>query len=248
MLNILLAQQVNDLIPAGLPAAVPVAHKTGSLDGLRHDAGIVYGPSGPYIFVCMSSSLPDDSVAEQVVPALSAAIYHYFNDRPSQPARYFPETGQFLASPFLRFWNTYDGAETLGPPIGPEQVVAGYRTQWFTRARLGLPPGPETPDQIQVGNLGLEALGPRRFDPVPDPGDPLQSWFAATGQVLRGPFLDYWTAHGGIRLFGNPISPVLNEDVPGAGVVPVQYFEHGRLELRGDTVQVSALGSRLFNH
>ncbi|MGI8418437.1 MAG: serine hydrolase [Nakamurella sp.] len=34
-------QQVNDLLPRYLPAGASLAHKTGTLDGIRHDAGIV---------------------------------------------------------------------------------------------------------------------------------------------------------------------------------------------------------------
>ncbi len=43
MKNLLLAQAVDDRIPKYLPENIKVAHKTGELDTLRHDAGIVYG-------------------------------------------------------------------------------------------------------------------------------------------------------------------------------------------------------------
>lgn len=247
MLDLLLAQELNDLIPAGVYNFVPVAHKTGTLDGLRHDAAIVYGPSGPYIFIAMSSGLPDATVAYTVIPHLSAAIYKYFNDQPPQPLRYFPTTTQFIASPFLQVWNTYRGAETLGNPLGPEQAVGGYRVQWFERGRLGLPAGDPTADRVEMGNLGLEALDGRTFDPQPDPHDPAKLWFQATGQVLDGAFLDYWQTYGGVRLFGNPLSPVLSEAVPGAGSLPVQYFERARFELHGAKVQLSDLGRQLYN-
>ena len=247
MLDLLLSQQINDLIPAGLPTDTPCAHKTGALDGLRHDAAIVYSPSGPYLFVILSGDLPNEDVAYKVVPQLSAAIYRYFNDPPSQPTRYFPTSKLWLASPFLRVWNTYDGATTLGAPIGPEQVVDGYHVQWFERGRLGLAPGTTTPEQVEFGNLGREALGARRFDPVPDPHDPAQLWVADTGQVISGAFLNYWQRHGGTQVFGNPISPLLQEAMPGVGTVTVQYFEHARMELRGDEqVTLTELGRQLM--
>ena len=53
-INLLKAQQINDRLPVGLPAGVTVAHKTGDLNGLAHDAGIVYAPTGNYIVVGMS--------------------------------------------------------------------------------------------------------------------------------------------------------------------------------------------------
>ncbi len=51
MLALLEAQQLNDLLPAGLPAGTIVAHKTGSLDGLLHDAGVVLLPDGRTFYV-----------------------------------------------------------------------------------------------------------------------------------------------------------------------------------------------------
>jgi beta-lactamase class A len=49
--------QVNDRIPAGLPADTVVAHKTGDLEDVVHDAGIVYGPRGPLVFVFLSKEV-----------------------------------------------------------------------------------------------------------------------------------------------------------------------------------------------
>ena len=43
--------QTNSRIPAKLPAGVPVAHKTGSLDHCANDAGIVYTGRGDYVLV-----------------------------------------------------------------------------------------------------------------------------------------------------------------------------------------------------
>lgn len=245
MRDLLLGQEINDLIPATLPANVPVAHKTGTLNGLRHDAGIVYGASGPYVLVVMNTGLIDTRVAYTVTPRLSLALYKYFNDRPSQPARYFADAGQFVASPFLRVWNTYGGAATIGNPVGPEQVVDGYRVQWFERARLGLPPGPADPARVEFGDLGREALGDRTYPALPDPGADNLRWFSATGQVLRGGFRTYWETHGGQRLFGNPLSPELSEDLPGLGPTTVQYFERARLEAHPDQIVVSDLGRQL---
>ena len=247
MLDLLLAQQLNDLIPVGVPAAVPVAHKTGTLPGLRHDAGIVYGPSGPYIVVALLDNLTDNERAYVWTPRLSEEVYRYFNDFPGQPIRYFPFTGHFAASPFLRLWNTYQGAATLGNPLGAEQVVDGSRVQWFERARLSVPVDDPTPDRVAIADLGAEALGERTFAPLPDPDDPGKQWFAATGQVLDGPFLAYWQTHGGARLFGAPLSPVFTEDLPGVGAVPVQYFERARFELHGEEVRLSDLGRLLHD-
>lgn len=59
MLNLLLGDEVNDRIPALLPPGTPVAHKTGDLEGILNDAGIVYGPTEPFAIVVLSSNIPD---------------------------------------------------------------------------------------------------------------------------------------------------------------------------------------------
>jgi beta-lactamase class A len=55
------AQQWNDGIPAGLPAGVRVEHKTGWVEGISHDVGIVHPADAvPYILsVCTTTGLPD---------------------------------------------------------------------------------------------------------------------------------------------------------------------------------------------
>lgn len=54
MLARLERQEINDRLPAALPDGVVVAHKTGNLPGLVHDAGIIFTPSGPRVVVAMT--------------------------------------------------------------------------------------------------------------------------------------------------------------------------------------------------
>lgn len=50
MITILKDQKHNEIIPNYLPKNVSVAHKTGSITGVHHDAGIVYLQNGePYV-------------------------------------------------------------------------------------------------------------------------------------------------------------------------------------------------------
>jgi beta-lactamase class A len=80
MRNILLDQEINNVMSPGLPATVPFAHKHGMLNGLLHDAGIVYAPSGTFILVAMSSELPNDDfrVANEPMKKLASTIFDYF--------------------------------------------------------------------------------------------------------------------------------------------------------------------------
>jgi beta-lactamase class A len=77
MIAILLKQHFNEGIPARLPEGVRVAHKTGWIDKIYHDAGIVYPPHrSPYIVVVMTSGLSEKKDAPALVSALSHEIYH----------------------------------------------------------------------------------------------------------------------------------------------------------------------------
>lgn len=75
MLATLAAQQINDSIPAGLPPGTKVAHKTGWVVGVVHDAGIVYpDDSPPYILsVCTTSRLPEQEAHNLVAGAAAAS-------------------------------------------------------------------------------------------------------------------------------------------------------------------------------
>src|SRR5262249_45209220 len=44
MVHLMLRQRVNDRLPKLLPDEAQVAHKTGNLDGIVNDVGIIYGP------------------------------------------------------------------------------------------------------------------------------------------------------------------------------------------------------------
>lgn len=55
MLNIMLDQQYRSGIPAGLPKAARIAHKTGNISTVHHDAGIVYlDGRKPYVLVVLT--------------------------------------------------------------------------------------------------------------------------------------------------------------------------------------------------
>lgn len=66
MRAILLRQHFNETIPAGLPGGMPVAHKTGFITGINHDAALVMPPEEtPYTLVILTRgfALPDSAHA-----------------------------------------------------------------------------------------------------------------------------------------------------------------------------------------
>src|SRR6476469_3769449 len=76
MLSVLLAQEFNDRIPAGLPPGVRVAHKTGDITAVAHDAAIVYPPDRqPYILVVLTRGIRDDKKSSKLIADISAMVY-----------------------------------------------------------------------------------------------------------------------------------------------------------------------------
>ena len=80
MINILLDQKFNEIIPAQLPKQVKVAHKTGSITGVEHDSGIVFLPDGrKYILVILSKNLIDTDASVKAMSDVSLLIYQYIS-------------------------------------------------------------------------------------------------------------------------------------------------------------------------
>ena len=78
MRNVLLRQEFNDEIPAGLPPGIRVAHKTGFITGVLHDAAIVYpAHRKPYVLVVLTRGIPDQPVARQLIADISRLVYEH---------------------------------------------------------------------------------------------------------------------------------------------------------------------------
>ena len=76
MRDILLRQEFSAEIPAGLPPGTKVAHKTGWITGVLHDAAIVYPQNRkPYILVVLTRGIPDEKVARQLIVDISRLVY-----------------------------------------------------------------------------------------------------------------------------------------------------------------------------
>ncbi len=78
MIAILSRQEFKEGIPAGLPAGTQVAHKTGSITGIRHDGGIVFGAGGQrYVLVVLTRGIADDGVADRLIADISRLVYEH---------------------------------------------------------------------------------------------------------------------------------------------------------------------------
>jgi beta-lactamase class A len=77
MVAILKRQKFNDAIPAGLPPGTPVAHKTGTITKIHHDAAIVYGPH-PYVIVILVRGIQEQKESAALMAAISREAWNAF--------------------------------------------------------------------------------------------------------------------------------------------------------------------------
>jgi beta-lactamase class A len=81
MVDVLHAQEFKSGIPARLPKAVRVAHKTGEISTVAHDAGIVYPPDrAPYVLVVLTEWAPDDGGRSPTIAEVSKTIYEFLHE------------------------------------------------------------------------------------------------------------------------------------------------------------------------
>ncbi len=172
--------------------------------------------------------------------------------------RSFPETGHSLSGAFLGFWAEHGGIEIFGYPITEEfdeqSLIDGetYRVQYFERQRFELHPENAAPYDVQLGLLGIEILPGAepypRVEPMESPGC---EYFEATGHNVCGRFRDYWQGHGGLMIFGYPLTEEIEIELDGQ-TRTVQYFERARFEHHPENeqpfdVQLGLLGYEALN-
>ena len=78
MRDLLLAEERNLRIRAGVPARVPVASKTGEITAHYHDSAIVYPPGRPpYVLVVLTRGIAADADGEGLIAAISRAVWNH---------------------------------------------------------------------------------------------------------------------------------------------------------------------------
>ena len=76
MVATMLLSEYDEMIPAGLPAAVRVANKTGWITRIHHDAAIVYPPaSEPYVLVILIRDVDDHAASAALGARLARAVH-----------------------------------------------------------------------------------------------------------------------------------------------------------------------------
>ena len=74
MVEILKRQKFNQEIPAGLPAGTVVAHKTGEITKIHHDAAIVYA-ARPYVLVILVRGISEEKESAALMANISRELY-----------------------------------------------------------------------------------------------------------------------------------------------------------------------------
>jgi beta-lactamase class A len=74
MIEILERQKFNEGIPAGLPPGTRVAHKTGEITGIHHDAAIVFAPK-PFVLVILVRGLAETKDSAALIADITRQLY-----------------------------------------------------------------------------------------------------------------------------------------------------------------------------
>jgi beta-lactamase class A len=86
MRDVLLGEEFNEKIPAGVPANVRVAHKTGEITAHSHDAAIVYPPgTKPYVLVVLTRGIQDGAKASRLIADISHLVYDHHSALHNSP-------------------------------------------------------------------------------------------------------------------------------------------------------------------
>ena len=75
----LLKKPKENRLRKGLPEGVASADKSGELEGVRVDAGIVFAKNRPYVLCVMTTFLKDEAEGERAIEEISRVAYEYFS-------------------------------------------------------------------------------------------------------------------------------------------------------------------------
>lgn len=80
----------DEKFPRYLPAGTVIAHKTGSVNEARTDAGIIFSPSGPIALCVLTAKNEDkswrqDNAGNQLCATVAREVFSHFNPAPTKP-------------------------------------------------------------------------------------------------------------------------------------------------------------------
>lgn len=78
MIEIMKKQLESSMIRLYIPDETVIAHKSGELEGIAHEAGIVFHEKGDYVFVVLTWNAVNNNEARQTIGQISKLVYDYF--------------------------------------------------------------------------------------------------------------------------------------------------------------------------
>jgi Tol biopolymer transport system component len=141
-------------------------------------------------------------------------------------ARFYPQTGHWIAGDFLSFFDAHGGLDLFGYPRTEPMYGDGRLVQYFQRARFESWPENSPPYNVQLMLIGDAVMGPAD-PPVPAVSASGSDYFPQTGHSIAGAFRSFFDERGGLVVFGYPTS----EAVPDSSGFVVQRFQRARFEL-----------------
>jgi hypothetical protein len=150
-----------------------------------------------------------------------------------QMVAYFAETGHNLGNPNLGLWETAGGRAVVGVPLSEERFVEHVGVvQTFEGLSIVYDPTLDAPWDLQGQHLPdtikrSYAPSTARTKPktIPAGETRFDNGFSAGGAILA-----YWETHGGLPIFGMPLSQAWTDRASGA---VAQLFERAVIEERG---------------
>jgi hypothetical protein len=150
---------------------------------------------------------------------------------------YILAAGHNILPPLLGFWQNLGSSAVVGTPIDDAQFTPGGPVQYFTAVAMQ-----GRGNTAILLPLGLRALGGRPYPSARElPKKTKHLYFPVTGHNLRGTFLAYWRATGGLAVWGLPETEELRQ-----GGTIVQYFANAEFVWNGSGVSLAPLGSRAW--
>ena len=174
MLDHMFACDDKKKVPRSLPTGTRVAHKTGSVNASRTDAGIMETPSGPIAFCILTTNNEDQSWTEDnegdlFCAEIGSAIYQFFNSKGAAPVAPVARTLQMGAEGELvvALQRTLNARITPSPGIGVDGDF-GPETEGAVK-RFQKQEGLEATGIVETDTW--KALGPLIMEeqPAPEP-------------------------------------------------------------------------------
>ncbi len=116
MSALLALQPFNNRLPRYLPAHITLAHQTGDLESVSHDAGILYTADAELLIVAMTERIPSRDTAVDAIARLGRVVYDYFES-------YLPAEAELAAHGNPACPANPFGSSTDGPLSGRRIVL-----------------------------------------------------------------------------------------------------------------------------